>query len=72
MCGCRGSGNPMLRDPTETAWRWPTSKAGHNAASTSEGAYRFDQDARVPACKDTVGAVDPDVLELTFKNDVRC
>ncbi len=63
----------MLHDPPEAQWPWPTTKAGSAAASGSDGGFSgSSQDARVPAPGQINGATDPDLLEVTFKNDVRC
>jgi len=62
----------MLHDPPEAPWDWPTSKTRPAAASGSDGGFSGSQDARVPAPGQINGAADPDLLEITFKNDVRC
>ena len=63
----------MLSDPQEAPWHWPAGKLEHGAASTSAGGgfVGGSTDARVPQAGDAVSAADNDVVELTFKNDVR-
>ena len=64
----------MLRDPSEAAWHWQTSKTEHSAASSSAGSGfgGGSHDARVPQRGDAVCAAEHlDVVELTLKNDVR-